>query len=356
MREVEFVPKGDRLRRIDENSGKTKEEELLEFCQTPRLGRELYAWLGLKASAYAIKTFIKPLVDEGKLLLTLPNFPTSNNQRYVTAGFETVIASNENILEYCKVPRRKKEIAEHFGFSDFTLRQHIDPLIISGKLKGSDTYNPKNNWQRYVNADADAPITTEKMIVEFCTEPRSRKEIVGHLGLHIKYIYKFLAPLVESGIIKMTKPEMPTSIDQRYVNTDADVIILTDDAVITFCKTPKTRAEVAERFELKRHNADKILNDLVHKDSLKITNQLCPQSWHQKFVQPQVDITILSEESLLEFCKTPRTKTEIRTHFGINNKATMGKYLYPLINERKLRHTIPHQPNSKLQKYVTIEQ
>jgi len=82
--------------------------------------------------------------------MTLPNFPTSNNQRYVTAGFEPPVASNENILEYCKTPRRKKEIEEHFNLSSFQLRQHIDPLIQEGKLKGSDPANPKNHWQKYI--------------------------------------------------------------------------------------------------------------------------------------------------------------------------------------------------------------
>jgi len=149
-REVNFPiePKG-RLERI-ELSGKTKEQELLEYCQIPRLGREIYRWLGLKASHYATHTFIMPLVKSGKLIMTLPNFPSSNNQRYVTTGFEPPISSNENILEYCKTPRRKKEIEAHFNLSGFQLRQHIEPLIISGKLKGSDPANSKNHWQKYI--------------------------------------------------------------------------------------------------------------------------------------------------------------------------------------------------------------
>ena len=149
-------PRG-RLEKVDEKSGKSKEQELLEFCKTPKLGREIYRWLGLKASHYATHTFIMPLVKSGKLIMTLPNFPTSNNQRYVTAGFEPPVASDENIIEYCKKPRRKKEIEEHFSLSNFQLRQHLEPLIIAGKIKGTDPKNPKNHWQRYTSTNTDAP-------------------------------------------------------------------------------------------------------------------------------------------------------------------------------------------------------
>ena len=161
-REANFpLEPSTRLERIDENSGKTKEQELLEYCQTPRLGREIYRWLGLKASHYATHTFIMPLVKSGKLIMTLPNFPTSNNQRYVTVGYEPPIASIEKILEYCKTPRRKKEIEEHFNLTSFQLRQHIDPLIQEGKLKGSDPANPKNHWQRYASANTFEMISTD---------------------------------------------------------------------------------------------------------------------------------------------------------------------------------------------------
>jgi len=48
-------------------------------------------------------------------------------------------------------------------------------------------------------------------------------------------------------MIKMTKPELPTSIDQWFVNADVEILALTDDAVIAFCEVPRMRCEVAER-------------------------------------------------------------------------------------------------------------
>jgi hypothetical protein len=119
-RHIDFVPElQGRLEKIDETSGKTKEQELLEFCQTPRFGREIYEWLGLRASFYALSTFVKPLIEKGKLIMTLPNFPNSFKQRYITAGFEPSISSDEALLDFCRTLRRRKEIEKHFGLSSF---------------------------------------------------------------------------------------------------------------------------------------------------------------------------------------------------------------------------------------------
>lgn len=60
----------------------TRETELLEFCKMPRSRQELCAFLGLSSMAYAIRRHILPLVDQGKLLLTIPNKPRSSKQRY----------------------------------------------------------------------------------------------------------------------------------------------------------------------------------------------------------------------------------------------------------------------------------
>lgn len=98
-----------------------------------------------------------------KLIMTLPNFPTSSNQRYVTVGYETPIASDENIIEYCKTPRRKKEIQQHFALSSFQLRQHLEPLIAAYKLRGTDPQNPKNHWQRYASANVVETIRWSKL-------------------------------------------------------------------------------------------------------------------------------------------------------------------------------------------------
>ena len=67
-----------------------------------------------------------------------------------------------------------------------------------------------------------------------------------------------------------------------------------------------------------------------------------------------VEVRILSEENLLEFCWIPRTKVEIMEYFGVSCKATPGKYLEPLMRAGKLRHTIADQPTNRFQKFVSV--
>ena len=55
-------------------------------------------------------------------------------------------------------------------------------------------------------------------LVEFCSTPRTRAEIVAFVGKSKNYVMsKMVNPLVESGKLKMTMPERPKSPDQRFV-------------------------------------------------------------------------------------------------------------------------------------------
>ena len=58
-------------------------KDLLAFCQTPRTRREIADYLGISTAYYAMQHYVLPLVAEGKLALTLPDRPSSRNQRYI---------------------------------------------------------------------------------------------------------------------------------------------------------------------------------------------------------------------------------------------------------------------------------
>ncbi len=58
-------------------------EDLLKFCKTPRMRKEIVGFVGL-TQYYAMKTLAMPLVEEGKLRMTIPDKPRSRNQKYVT--------------------------------------------------------------------------------------------------------------------------------------------------------------------------------------------------------------------------------------------------------------------------------
>lgn len=55
-------------------------------------------------------------------------------------------------------------------------------------------------------------------VIEFCTTPRSRDEIVSFVGKSKNYVIsQIVMPLVESGKLKLTLPDKPKSPSQRFV-------------------------------------------------------------------------------------------------------------------------------------------
>lgn len=66
----------------------------------------------------------------------------------------------------------------------------------------------------------DAPHDTpHERILAFCTEPRSKAEIMQHCGYQDSkhFTRKYLKPLLNLGLLKMTLPDKPQSHNQRYV-------------------------------------------------------------------------------------------------------------------------------------------
>ena len=61
--------------------------------------------------------------------------------------------------------------------------------------------------------------TMEEKILDFCAQPRSRKEIAEFLGVKTVAfaVSRYVAPLLETGELEMTIPEKPKSRKQRFV-------------------------------------------------------------------------------------------------------------------------------------------
>ncbi|MBP5416658.1 MAG: putative DNA binding domain-containing protein [Clostridiales bacterium] len=58
--------------------------DILDFCLTPRTRIEIAEFLGVTTPTYAIKRYIKPLIESGKVGITIPEKPNSSNQKYYT--------------------------------------------------------------------------------------------------------------------------------------------------------------------------------------------------------------------------------------------------------------------------------
>jgi len=56
-------------------------EKLLEFCKTPRSRKEMQEFVGIDGRK-AFNNYLKPLLEEGKLEMTIPDKPNSRLQKY----------------------------------------------------------------------------------------------------------------------------------------------------------------------------------------------------------------------------------------------------------------------------------
>ena len=59
-------------------------------------------------------------------------------------------------------------------------------------------------------------------------------------------------------------------------------------------------------------------------------------------------------ENILNFCSVPRSREELISFIGKSRNFVMSQIIHPLVNEGKLRLTLPDKPKSSLQKYVKV--
>ena len=78
---VVILYNGATIKQVEENPEK---ETLLEYCREPRSRKEIAQFLGLKTASYAMDRYIRPLLDEGRLEMTMPDKPRSTHQKFRT--------------------------------------------------------------------------------------------------------------------------------------------------------------------------------------------------------------------------------------------------------------------------------
>ena len=87
-------------------------------------------------------------------------------------------------------------------------------------LRHSDT--DLDTGLRHYSTDLDTKRVTltnkEKDIVNFCSVPRTTKEILDRIGvsMHSKNRERYITSLVAAGYLQMTNPDNPTASNQKY--------------------------------------------------------------------------------------------------------------------------------------------
>ncbi len=74
----------DQPRPHQDTNQDTHQDEILEFCNEPKTTKEIMAYLGLKDRRNFYIKYMRPLLDSGKLQMTVPDKPNTKNQKYIT--------------------------------------------------------------------------------------------------------------------------------------------------------------------------------------------------------------------------------------------------------------------------------
>ncbi len=62
-----------------------KLEALVDFCSEEKTREEMMSFLALENREHFRKTYLKPLLDSGRIKMTIPDKPKSRNQKYIKA-------------------------------------------------------------------------------------------------------------------------------------------------------------------------------------------------------------------------------------------------------------------------------
>ncbi len=66
------------------NTQDNMQKKILAFCEKPRSKKEIAEYMGYKDAKSFYKRYLTPLYDSGKNRMTIPEHPTSRNQKYIT--------------------------------------------------------------------------------------------------------------------------------------------------------------------------------------------------------------------------------------------------------------------------------
>ena len=96
---------------------------------------------------------------------------------------------------------------------------HPDRTVLTLPLRSENTLGTSLGTSFDINVEADSELAKRRLLLEFCQEPRSKKEIQEYLNIaserYVRQVLIYL--LLESGELCRTIPDKPKSPKQRYI-------------------------------------------------------------------------------------------------------------------------------------------
>ena len=155
-----------------------------------------------------------------------------NNMRHVHFSRNPKIAQflheYEYVQEFGEGVDRLYEVMESEGLPQPEYRTQafmLSATIRNTKMDGNLWATPQATSQATPQATSQAtPQATPQaeQILTFCVTARTRNEIAEHFGVKDPKFFakKHIKPLLESGALRMTIPNKPTSPAQKYVTVE----------------------------------------------------------------------------------------------------------------------------------------
>ena len=193
-------------------------------------------------------------------------------------------------------------------------------------------YIPLDNKKTLVNIEKNERLDMEKEILEFCKQPRSLDEIKEYtkLGTTKEAVRRhFISPLLRDGKLKYTH-NYKCHLHQRYINSQVEVtpemlINIKETAdqltpkrmemILELCKEPKGIREIEKH--IGSTMARDYVAELMKQGKLKFTIPSSPYSNKQKYINSEIEYQTYEECDIIEFCREPRTKSEIAKQFNM---------------------------------------
>lgn len=71
------------IKSTEQGKEKVNINKILKYCEMPRSKKEIMRYVGLSHKVHFEKRYLYPLMKKGKIAMTIPDKPTSRNQKYV---------------------------------------------------------------------------------------------------------------------------------------------------------------------------------------------------------------------------------------------------------------------------------
>ncbi len=193
-------------------------------------------------------------------------------------------------------------------------------------------YIPLDNKKTLINIEKNKRLDMEQEILEFCKQPRSLDEIKEYtkLGTTRDAVRRhFINPLIRDGRLKYTH-NYKCHYNQRYINSQVEVtpemlINIQETAdkltpkrmemILELCKEPKGIREIEKH--IGSTSAREYVAELMKQGKLKFTIPSSPYNNKQKYINSEIEYQTYEECDIIEFCREPRTKSEIAKQFNM---------------------------------------